>query len=319
MSGICGVLAKSRDTRLAESAIHAMCSQLPLGAGHAVSKTTTLALGPVLFGASLFGRQVGGVAQATRDGAPVGIVCYGSLYESDAASPNPAEEILARYLRDGISFLDSFDGEISFALWDGRSEELHLATDRFRIQPLFYSDRPDQLVFASRIGAILKSPIPLATSIRPEAIVDTVASSAIPTPKTVFREIAKLPAGHLLVHRRGTTSLAPYWQADFLHPSAAREPDLAVELRDRFSEAVARRYRTDGAHERIGTFLSGGVDSSTVTGVSAPPAGHEELLDRIRRTRSTRSAMRASRPERSARSTTSTSWCPRMSPRCSRY
>jgi asparagine synthase (glutamine-hydrolysing) len=279
MSGICGVLAKSRDTRLPEPAIHAMCSQLPLGTGHEANKATTLALGPVLFGVSLFGRQVGGVAQATRDGAQVGIVCYGSLYDSDSmgnpsgARPNPAEEILARYLRDGISFVNRLDGEISFALWDGRSEQLHLATDRFRVHPLFYSDRPEQLVFASRIGAILKSPIPLTTSVRPEAIVDTVASSAIPTPKTIFREIAKLAAGHVLVHRHGTTSLTPYWQADFLHPSAAREPDLAAELRVRFSGAVARRFQIDGSPDRIGTFLSGGVDSSTVTGVLMQAAG----------------------------------------------
>lgn len=280
MSGICGVLAKGREARLPEAGIEAMCAELPLGTKQAeAGKPTTLSLGPVRFGVSLFGRQVGGVAQAVRDGAAVGIVCYGTPYDTDATADGAAaradfaEEILGRYLRDGISFLDRIDGEITFALWDGRTEQLHLATDRFRIHPLFYSDRPDQLVFGSRIGALLQSPIPLATSIRPEAIVDTVGSSAIPTPKTVFREIAKLPPGHLLTHRRGTTSLTPYWQPDFLHPSSARAAELTTELRSRFSEAVARRFRTDGASERLGTFLSGGVDSSTVTGVLMQAAG----------------------------------------------
>jgi asparagine synthase (glutamine-hydrolysing) len=279
MSGICGVFAKVRDARLSEAAIEAMCAELPLGANHAeTGRRATLVLGPVLFGVSLFGRQVGGVAQATRDGATVGVVCYGTPYDTDsagggAASPNFAESILGRYLRDGISFVDRLDGEITFAVWDGRTEQLHLATDRFRIHPLFYSDRPEQLVFASRIGALLQSPIPMTTSIRPEAIVDTVASSAIPTPKTVFREVAKVPPGHLLVHGRGKTSLSPYWQPDFLHPSAEREAELTAELRTRFSDAVARRLRTDGAIERLGTFLSGGVDSSTVTGVLMQAAG----------------------------------------------
>lgn len=280
MSGICGVLAKSREARLPESAIHAMCRRLKLGVTEAsAGKTTTLSLGPVLFGASLFGRQVGGVARVTIDGAPVSIVLYGSLYDSGAsvdrgdALADPANAILERYLREGISFVDRLDGEITFALWDGRIEQLHLATDRFRIHPLFYSDRPDQLVFASRIGALFESPIPLTATIWPETIVDTVASSAIPTPKTVFREIAKLPPGHLLTHRQGKTSHAPYWQVSFLHPSAAREAALAADLRTRFSEAVSRRLRADGAPDRLGTFLSGGVDSSTVTGVLMQAAG----------------------------------------------
>jgi len=280
MSGICGVLAKSREMRLTRASLRSMCGRLSIGTTEAgAASTATLALGPILFGASLFGRQVGGVAHATRDGAPVAIVLYGSLYEPDSPGgragerPNPPEEMLGRYLRDGISFVESLDGEISFALWDGRIEQLHLATDRFRIHPLFYADYPDQLVFASRIGALFESPTPITATIRPETIVDTVASSVIPTPKTVFREIAKLPPGHLLVHRRGRTTLAPYWQINFLHPSAGREPELAADLRSHFTAAVGRRLRVDGSPDRLGTFLSGGIDSSTVTGVLMQAAG----------------------------------------------
>ncbi len=280
MSGICGVLAKSKDAELAPASLEAMCRRLSVGPGNeGAARTTTLAVGPVLFGSSLFGRQVGGVARATSDGAPVAIVLYGSLYEPAPSADHGGvradlpEGMLGRYLREGISFIERLDGELSLALWDGRIEELYVATDRFRIQPLFYSDRPDQLVFASRIGALLASPIPVPATIRADAIVDTVASSAIPTPKTVFREVVKLPPGHLLTHRQGKTSLAPYWRISFLHPSTAREPELASSLRSRFSEAIARRLRVDGEPDHLGTFLSGGIDSSTVTGILMQAAG----------------------------------------------
>jgi len=277
MSGICGVLAKSRDARLPEAAIRAMCDGLAL-AGHraGTARTTTLAVGPVLLGASLHGRQVGGVAEATREGARIAIACCGTLYEtapSGDGGSNAAEELLGRYLREGISLLDRLEGEMAVAIWDGRTERLHVATDRFRVHSLVYADRPDQLVFGSRIGALLESPIPLRTTIDAEAIADTVASSAIPTPRTVFREIAKLPPGQRLEHHRGTTSLTRYWQASFLNPSKDGEPRLAAELRARFFEAVARRFRVDGPADHVGTFLSGGVDSSTVTGVLMQAAG----------------------------------------------
>ncbi len=279
MSGICGVLSKRGESAFRPGALDAMCGRLAISSPLAFApRIVALDLGPVRFGAALAGRQVGGVARARNEGAELGIVFCGSLYEEAGAGDvranrDHAEELLERYLREGISFLEKLDSEISLALWDGRTERLHVATDRFRLIPVFYSDRPDQFVFASRIGALLQTPIPISTTIRPDAIVDTVASSAIPTPKTVFREVAKLPPGQLLVHSKGATSSTTYWPIDFLHPSAARESELEAELRARFSEAVSRRLRCDGPTDRIGTFLSGGIDSSTVTGVLMRAAG----------------------------------------------
>jgi asparagine synthase (glutamine-hydrolysing) len=279
MSGICGVLAKN-DARIAGASLHAMRDRLRLQAPTSDQvRTAEVAVGPILFGVSLAGRQVGGVALAERDGAPLAITLCGSLYDVDAVPGDrgdlhgPAARILDRYLAEGISFIQRLDGEVSLALWDGRIETLYLATDRFRIHPIFYCDENKQFVFASRIGALLESPLAVAATIRPEAIVLTVASSVIPTPKTAFREISKLPPGHLLVHRNGTTTLAPFWSADFLRPSPDRESNLAAEVRTRFSDAVARRLRVDGSTDHLGTFLSGGIDSSTVTGVLMRAAG----------------------------------------------
>ncbi|MGH7681888.1 MAG: asparagine synthetase B family protein [Candidatus Eiseniibacteriota bacterium] len=279
MSGICGVLAKRGEGLPTSASIEAMCRRLSLDTpeAHPV-RTATASSGPVRLGAALFGRQSGGVASVEREGAVVSLVACGDVYEG--ARPNDAgwsaaADLLEKYLRDGIAFLDRLDGDVAVAIWDGRVDLLHVAVGRFRVHPIFYSDTPDQLVFASRLGALFDSPIPFHATLRPDAIVDTVGTSAIPTPKTVFREIAKLPAGYRLVCTKGATTLSRYWQADFLHPSRAGEPALAAELRSRFTEAIARPFKVDGSPDRVGTFLSGGVDSSTVTGILMQVAGRQ--------------------------------------------
>jgi asparagine synthase (glutamine-hydrolysing) len=276
MSGICGIVAKDGEPSLPSGAVRAMCSRLAFGASAPrAPEPDTLDLGSAQLGASLFGRLVGGTARASFQDATVALVLCGSIYDSSGNDASaPAQALLDRYLREGIALLESFDGEAALAIWDGRSQELHVATDPFRIHPIFYSDGPDHLVFASRIDALLHAPVKVPASIRPDAVVDTVGSSVIPTPKTIFREIAKLPPGHRLTCRKGrATALTPYWRINFLDPSRDSEAELTAQLRERFSEAVSRRLRGDGPVDRVGTFLSGGIDSSTVTGVAMRSAG----------------------------------------------
>lgn len=268
MSGICGVVARPGGPGISPAGIEAMCRRLSLGDGGAGSDArSTLSLESVALGASTFGRHRGGVARADRDGRTVAIAVLGSFYDQDAPGTAVAEHFLERYLDEGIRFVERLRGEASFAVWDGRTGELHLTTDRFRFHSLFYSDREDQFVFGSRIGAVLASPVPLRATLRPQAIVDAVGSSIIPTPHTAYREVFKVPPAHRLTHRAGKTSLAPYWEIDFRNPRRSSEAELARDLRARFSEAVSRRVRVDGEPDKLGSFLSGGVDSSTVTGV----------------------------------------------------
>lgn len=274
MSGICGVLSRPGGPSIAPAGIDAMCRRLSLGdAGADPVVCTTLSLGPVALGASTFGRHRGGVGSLQHEGHTVAIAVLGSFYDQDAPRAAIPEHFLARYLEEGIRFVEGVRGEATFAVWDGRTEELHVTTDRFRFHSMFTSDRPDQFAFASRIGALLASPIPLEATLRPEAIVDAVGSSIIPTPHTAYREVFKLPPAHRLTHRAGKISLAPYWEIDFRNPRRASEAELAEDLRARFSEAMARRVRVDGEPERLGSFLSGGVDSSTVTGVLQQVSG----------------------------------------------
>src|SRR5262249_8746760 len=89
----------------------------------------------------------------------------------------------------------------------------------------------------------------------------------IPTPKTIFREVKKLPPGHVLTYRRGESRLTPYWEIDFLQSNGVGKAGLVRKLKLHLADALAVRLAGDRASDRIGTFLSGGVDSSTVTGV----------------------------------------------------
>ena len=274
MSGICGVLTRPGGPIMAPGGIEAMCRRLTVGdSGASSGGCSTISLGPVSLGASTFGRHVGGVASIQRDGHAVAIAVLGSFYDQDAPGSAIPEHFLHQFVEEGIGFVERICGEAVFAIWDGRTGELHLTTDRFRFHSLYYSDRDDQFVFASRIGALLASPIPIPATLRPEAIVDAVGTSIIPTPHTAYREISKVPPAHRLVHRAGGTLLAPYWLIDFRNPRRSGEAELAKELRTTFLGAMARRVQVDGAPDRIGSFLSGGVDSSTVTGVLQQVAG----------------------------------------------
>lgn len=245
-----------------------MGRRLPLGASPGDRGVlSTLVLDPVALGASVFGRHRGGVARAERDGRLVALAVMGSFFDESIARAAVPEHFLERYLADGMRFVEGVRGEAVFAIWDGRTESLHLATDRFRLHSLYYSDRPDQFVFGSRIGALFASGLPFPAILRPQAIVDAVGTSIIPTPHTAFQGVFKVPPGHRVLHRAGQTTMEPYWHVDFRKPRRDSERTLARELREHFTEAVARRVRQDGDPERLGAFLSGGVDSSTVTGV----------------------------------------------------
>jgi asparagine synthase (glutamine-hydrolysing) len=233
----------------------------------------TISLGYVGIGTKGFPGHLAGITEMTSQGQPLALAFHGSLYNlrelslSGGQDSDPFREILGIYLREGMTFLRRLRGEFALAVWDGLKEVLYLASDRFRVHPLFYYQDQDKLVFASRINGILACPFPVKLTINFEAIVDLVVSSVIPTPKTIVNEIRKIPPGHILAIHRGETQLSPYWEINFLDPSKVCKAELTEKLKTHLIEAVSVRLEEDGVSERIGTFLSGGVDSSTVTGI----------------------------------------------------
>lgn len=270
MSGICGIVIRDREARLTPAHLNPMLQALSLSTAGELSQVSS---GAVTLGAVGFPGYVAGVAESSLQGASLTLAFQGSLYNwGELRTPESfkgpsVRSLLQLYMHEGLEFLQRLRGEFALALWDGTKAALYLATDRFRVHPLFYYQDQHRFVFASRLQGIMACPLPLQRTLNPDAVVDVVASAFIPTPQTIFREVQKLPPGHMLTYHGGETRLAAYWDINFLQPDRAGEAALARQLRACFADAVAVRLQHDGESKRLGAFLSGGVDSSTTTGV----------------------------------------------------
>lgn len=268
MSGICGLRLRSESPDRLRS-IEAMTRALGAG-GKPESRTLA---GSVALGVHHVPGFQGGILERSVGDRALAIAFHGNLFESSSPAALNLNLLLDLYLRSGITFVRELRGEFALALWDAAEDLLFLATDRFRVQPILYGADPGGFAFASRMRALDLSPFPAHRTLHAPAVMDVVASSYVPTPETIFEEIRKLPPGHVLTEGGGTVRTAPYWDIDFREPSRASEASLAEEVRGAFRDAIRLRFQRDGASERSGAFLSGGVDSSTVTGVLTEVAG----------------------------------------------
>ncbi|MDQ3175524.1 MAG: asparagine synthase (glutamine-hydrolyzing) [Acidobacteriota bacterium] len=178
-------------------------------------------------------------------------------------SRTDTETILHLYEERGLDFVNEIDGDFAIALWDPTREQLLLVRDRIGVKPLYFHQQGGRFIFASEIKAILAHPW-LTPQMDEHALYHYLSFLTTPSPTTLFRNIRKLPAGHMLViDRQGNARLTQYWDA--LPPAtdtgtedssdAAQHAQLLRLLR----ESVKKRMMSDVP---FGVFLSGGVDSS---------------------------------------------------------
>jgi asparagine synthase (glutamine-hydrolysing) len=267
MSGICGIVLADRQALVNPVDLSAMTRALSTPR---LNEAKVVQLGRM--GVGMQPSEAAGTASITLHGQPLLLCFYGRLYNArelftpENNSADIIHGLLALYCKEKVDFLRRLRGEFALVIWDGAEETCYVATDPFRIHPIFYYQGRDSMVFASRIKGLLACPS-VTRSICPTAIIDIVASSTIPTPRTIFREIQKLPPGCVLTYRRGESRITSYWDINFMQPSAKSEGELARELKAQFLDAVSVRLAEEDRSESVGTFLSGGVDSTTVTGV----------------------------------------------------
>ena len=266
-------MRQEADAQPDRSALDRMARALAMTVEPGNAAAPRVTMGPAGFCAlGMPGRQAG-TAQLASGARPVALAFCGNIWElaGERLGAHGADavgrKLLERYLARGEAFLSDLRGEYCVALWDQAERTLLLATDPLRIHPLFFSDSGHHLVFASRMKALLESGLVAGRTIAPETLIDVAACSYIPSPKTVFREIQKLPPGHVLRYRRGTVSTSPHWDFDFRDSSEGTPEQLAEQLRELVREAIALRVPAGTDPESVGVFLSGGLDSSTVTGV----------------------------------------------------
>jgi asparagine synthase (glutamine-hydrolysing) len=177
------------------------------------------------------------------------------------------EVILEAWLEWGPDCVTRLTGQFAFALWDRRQESLFLARDRLGEKPLYYAVLADRsLVFCSEIKGLTAWPA-IGKSIDPRAVEDFFSFGYIPEPRTIYSNITQLQAGSsLLLCQDRKISPVRYWDAS---PAAIDSHELA-NLEDALLERLTGIVKAQlVADVPIGSFLSGGVDSSGVTALMA--------------------------------------------------
>lgn len=171
------------------------------------------------------------------------------------------EVILKTYQEYGVECPKHLDGMFAFALWDEKNQTLFMARDRFGKKPLFYAhDAEGNLLIASEIKALLASGR-LQGEIDPGALDNYLALMYVPPTRTIYKNIFTLLPAEYAIFKNGTLTKGKYWQLEY-KPIDISYDDAKEEIRRLFTDAVKKRLVAD---VEIGSFLSGGVDSTLVT------------------------------------------------------
>lgn len=180
------------------------------------------------------------------------------------------EVILHLYAERGEACVRELNGMFAFAIWDKKQRLVFLARDRMGVKPLYYAATPDGFVFGSEIKAILASGM-IPARCREEALTEYALFRQVAGPESLFRGVMSLPPGCTMTLREGRSQIGRYWSP---RPPADRPPIAFDEARrtlaDLLADAVNLRLISDVP---VGTFCSGGVDSSLVTALAATLKG----------------------------------------------
>ncbi|MCA1593695.1 MAG: asparagine synthase (glutamine-hydrolyzing) [Acidobacteria bacterium] len=176
-------------------------------------------------------------------------------------SRTDTETILHLYEERGLDFVHDIEGDFGIALWDATRERLVLVRDRIGVKPLYFYQRDGRVIFASEIKAILAHPS-VSADVDEEQLYHYLTFLTTPAPRTLFRDIQKLPAGHMLViERSGEARMTQYWDAlpPAQSPDGQTDEEQKAEILRLLRASIKKRMMADVP---FGVFLSGGVDSS---------------------------------------------------------
>lgn len=186
-------------------------------------------------------------------------------YQQIASAKNHAEALSTAYIQHGISCLDYIEGAFSCIILDPVHSQCYAVTDKLGIYPIYYSEIDQGIVFGSSASSILNHSR-VDRKLRQEGIYDYVYFHMVPSPVSIYQQISKLPAAHFIRFSIGSVSLTNYWIPNFDEHNEADLATLYKQLRDVLRSSVDHAVSD---YSCTGTFLSGGLDSSTVTGFFA--------------------------------------------------
>ena len=188
------------------------------------------------------------------------LVCQGHRFATDSDT----EVLVHLYEEKGADFVNELNGQFAVALYDTRKQSLLLTRDRMGIRPLFYCLHRGRCYFGSEIKAIFSADPAIPRHISPHVLQDIFTFWSPVGADTIFSGVSQIQPGHsLMMNRQGVGDQHRYWNIDYHAPaSGASEGELADELRALLIDSVRLQLRADVP---VGAYLSGGLDSSTIT------------------------------------------------------
>jgi asparagine synthase (glutamine-hydrolysing) len=182
-------------------------------------------------------------------------------------SHSDTEVLLKLYIREKEKCLDKLNGFFSFCVYDKQEESLFLARDRYGIKPLLYLFDEDKFIFASEMKSILQYGI--EKKLDYSSLYIYLQLNYIPAPDTIFSDVKKLLPGHYMKVHRNKIDIQPYYTIPYDRDAAERNKMPYPKAKEKFKQlleaSVQRRLVSDVP---LGSFLSGGVDSSVVTALA---------------------------------------------------
>jgi asparagine synthase (glutamine-hydrolysing) len=176
-----------------------------------------------------------------------------------------SEVVINLYLEFGLDFINKLNGMFAIAIHDLRDKSLHLIRDRMGKKPLWISQLNDgTLLFASEVRALMLAR-PDRT-LRTDMVSEVMQYGYINSPYSAFNEITQVPPGSVLSWRDGKTNTKKYWEPDFDTKVQISYEEALEVTKKLIEEAVERRLISE---RPLGSFLSGGYDSTVVTAYMA--------------------------------------------------
>jgi len=214
---------------------------------------------------------------ASEDGA-VWVVLNGEIYNYRELRANleprhrfttrsDTEVIVHLYEEHGPDLVAHLRGMFALAVWDAARGRLVVARDRLGKKPLYvaHAAAAGTLAFGSELKAVLADPA-VPREIDPVALDEYLTYAFVPTPRSIYRAVAKLPAACRGVFDSGGWRVERYWSVDYAHPEPTDAAAALDQFEEKFAESVRLRLESDVP---LGCFLSGGLDSGLVTALMA--------------------------------------------------
>tara|TARA_R110002110_G_scaffold91264_1_gene237368 strand:+ start:18476 stop:20350 length:1875 start_codon:yes stop_codon:yes gene_type:complete len=203
-----------------------------------------------------------------KNGGKIGITGHPHWHDSNlsnlAARNGHAAALSEAYHEHGTDCLEQLQGAFAIAIIDPVSRRVMLATDRTGQCPIYYSRMDTGIAFGSAASIVLAHN--RTRTLRAQGLYDYVYFHMVPSPLSIYENVEKLPAGHVAIVEGGSLSVSPWFRPEFRERSSRSMDELKQDLRRVLRDAVSTASESEG---NIAAFLSGGLDSSSVTGMLA--------------------------------------------------